>query len=193
MFTPILRPGSGLPSDAGFTLRPLGLDDAPRFAEALNDPEIRYWMHGVPESYSEADARRDLGGAEEATPAEAEASDDPYWAWAVVDADDRLVGKIALSDLTESGITLSYWLHPAGRRKGWMTVAVRAIARWTASPSGPGVACLRANVAAANHSSRSVLERVGFVPEEAHGDYKMGDGSYAEGMRYVLDLVGDAR
>ncbi|QNN54614.1 GNAT family N-acetyltransferase [Nocardioides mesophilus] len=177
-----------MPEDCGFSLRPLHPDDAARFAEALNDDHVRYWMHGVPDPYTEADALRDLSGPDDTAVGDL----DPYWAWAMADAQDRLVGKVALSDREDATMSLSYWLHPEGRGRGWMTTAVTAVTTWAFTSSGPGLSTVRANVARDNRASRSVLERAGFVVAETHAEYRMGDGSYAPGMRYLLHLAESA-
>lgn len=182
--TASLHPGAGLPEGSGFSLRPLRPADAARFAEALNDPIIRYWMHGVPELYTETDALRDLSASDET----ADGARDPYWVWAMADVQDRLMGKVALSDPDASTLNQSYWLHPEGRGRGWMTTAVKAVTTWASTSPDPGFFTVRANVARDNRASRSVLERAGFVVAETHAEYRMGDGSFAPGLRYVLDL-----
>jgi RimJ/RimL family protein N-acetyltransferase len=151
---------------------------------ALNDADVRHWMHGVPETYTEADALRDLS-----TPPEKGEVSDPYWVWALVDVDDQLVGKVALSDPEGSMVNLSYWLHPEGRGRGWMTTAARTVTSWAFGSPSPGFTTVRADVARDNRASRSVLERAGFVVAEKHTKYRMGDGSYVAGLRYVRSVL----
>ena len=161
-------------------LRPLRTRDAARFAEALNDPDIRYWMHGVPDPYTKADAFRTLS-----QPPRVHADTaDPYWAWAVVDTEDQLQGKVSLSDYDGRSVNLAYWAHPEARGRGWMTSAVEAVVG-AAFAAEFGLTAIHARVAVGNRSSRALLDRVGFMPTETCSDYRMGDGTYAEGVRYV--------
>ena len=162
-------------------LRPLHARDARRFAEALGDPVVRHWMHGVPDPYTEADALESLAGRR---PAAAADTSEPYRVWAVVDSDDRLQGKVSLSDHDGRSVDLAYWAHPDARGRGWMTTAVGAVV--DAAFAAPGaLGAVRAFVAAGNRSSRALLDRLGFTPTETCSDYRMGDGTTADGVRYV--------
>lgn len=182
MSTSGINPVGELPRPCAFSLRPLNAKDAHRFAEALNDLAIRFWMHGVPDRYTAADALRDLT----AWDTEPDEDPDPYWAWALVDAHDRLMGKVGLSDYDGSSANLSYWLHPDARGRGWMTIAVRAVTSSALNSADLGLIKVRACVAVENKASRLVLERVGFKVVETYSDYMMGDGSKAAGLRYAL-------
>jgi [ribosomal protein S5]-alanine N-acetyltransferase len=167
-------------ADCEVGLRRLQARDAARFAEALNDPVIRYWMHGVPDPYTEVEAHEGLS----VRPEGADNTSDLYWAWAVVDSEDRLQGKVSLSDYDGRSMNLAYWSHPMARGRGWMTSAVGAVVD-VAFAAPVGLIAIRARVAAQNRSSRALLDRLGFVPTETYSDYRMGDGTYAEGVRYV--------
>lgn len=161
-------------------LRPLRTRDAARFAEALNDPDIRYWMHGVPDPYTEADAFESLSQPPR-VPAD---NPDPYWTWAVVNTDDQFLGKVSLSDYDGRSANLAFWAHPKARGRGWMTSAVGAVVD-AAFDSDLGLTAIRACVAVDNRSSRALLDRLGFVPMGIYSEYRMGDGTYADGVRYV--------
>nr|WP_300050998.1 GNAT family N-acetyltransferase [uncultured Nocardioides sp.] len=170
---------AGIQVSAGgeVALRPLHVRDAARFAEALNDPVTRHWMHGVPDPYTEVEAYQSL----RAVGVSAETSD-PYWAWAVVDSQDELQGKVSLSDYDGTSVNVAYWSHPMARGRGWMTGAVRSLVD-AAFAADLGLLAVRACVAAENRSSRALLHRIGFMPTDTYTDYRMGDGTYAEGVR----------
>lgn len=175
-----LMRGIRVSTDSEVGLRPLRPRDAARFAEALNDPVIRHWMHGIPDPYTELEAHESLSRTAGAT---ADASD-PYWAWAVVDSRDQLQGKVSLSDHDGTSVSLAYWSHPMARGRGWMTSAVGAVV--DAAFAAPlELMTIRAGVAAENWSSRALLDRLRFRPTETYSDYRMGDGTCVEGVRYV--------
>lgn len=149
-------------------------------AEALNDPLLCYWTPVTPTPFTVEDARAAIGPDDRCT----QDPDPTFVAWAVASADDdRLLGKVSLSDIGSTG-TLAYWAHPAARGRGLITEAVRLVVEHALHSRVPPLTELRAWVAETNVASRAVLERNGFRYLEVGDDHVMGDGSRAPGRVY---------
>lgn len=161
-------------------LRRFDLRDAPAMTEALNDPVLCYWTPVSPTPFTEEDARAAIGPDDDST----KDPDPTFLAWAVASAgDDRLLGKVSLSDIDTTG-TLAYWAHPAARGRGVMTEAVGLVVEYAFEIRAPALAELRAWVAASNHASQVVLKRNGFQYLEEGEDHVLGDGRRAPGHIY---------
>lgn len=96
------------------------------------------------------------------------------------------MGKVALSDPDASTLNLSYWLHPEGRSRGWMTTAVKTVTTWASTSLDPGLSAIRANVARDNRASSSVWSAQGFVVAETHAEYPSKLGRH---LRYRSEDV----
>lgn len=110
--------------DEELTLRPWSNGDAAPVRAAYDDPAIRRWH---------ARTLADDGEAEQLI-----ATWRQQWTretgaqWAIVDGDDRLVGRVALGsvNLHEAVAGVGYWTAPAARRRGVATRSVGAVSRW---------------------------------------------------------------
>jgi RimJ/RimL family protein N-acetyltransferase len=146
--------------DAGpVRLRPPVARDLTAIVVAHQDPLIIRWF-GVPEPYTEADARRYVeqeGPQEWARGAEA--------VFVVADAADAYAGAV---DLRVSGTDpavgeVGFLIAPQARGRGYATAAVRAMAEWGFTELGLVRIQWRAEVG--NDASRRVAEKAGFTME----------------------------
>ena len=98
-----------------------------------------------------------------------------HWLLSVVGFDDRYLGSVVLSRLTDGRFELAYWVVPEEEGRGVASAAARAMIDWsrlTLNPSGY-VAKARLD----NHASRRVLHKTGFA--------ETGESNGA--MSYALD------
>lgn len=147
-------------ADGAVTLRPWQVDDAGAIAAAFSDPESLYWMHQVPEPYTEDDALDYVRAMDAAWRAGAGG------AFAVVDATSgEVAGSVGLS-VVDAGLAIvevGYWAAPAVRGRGITTRALRLLSRWLLDTVGAARVQLRADVR--NAASLRVAEKAGFVRE----------------------------
>lgn len=153
----IVLPGEPL-IDGPTVLRPWRDSDAAAVTAACQDPEIARWTR-VPDNYTEADARAFLLYRHDAVLA-GEAA--PF---AVVSADDRLLGSVALIGIDWPHLRgeVGYWLAREARGQGHATRAVRLICAWGFDALGLERLALKA--ATENLASQQVAERSGFTRE----------------------------
>jgi RimJ/RimL family protein N-acetyltransferase len=140
----------------GFRLRPVHESDAPRVHEGTAEPETERWLGHKPAPYTIEDAhsyverRRELAATGQCV------------TWAIADLDDdRILGTVLWFDWTpEVECEVGYWIHPDARGRGLATQATALVLDHVFDTLG--LKRVKAFAAAANTSSRAVLERLGF-------------------------------
>lgn len=154
----LVRPGRPTDSkrpplaDGVIALRPWAKADAPSIVECIaGDVDMAAWLDRLPQPYTLADAEAYIAmeGEEKFAITEAEGG--------------RVLGSIALSwNREESTAEIGYWLRADARGRGYMSRAVRLIARYAFANSAQRV-FLRADPA--NVASCRVAEKAGFTRE----------------------------
>ena len=152
---PIPRPPL---TDGGIVLRPWERRDVPAVAAACQDPEIPRWTV-VPYNYTEGHARDFIGG----TAADIAAGRGVDLA--IVDADDRLLGALGMSnfDWSQLKAEIGYWTVARHRRRGVGARATRLLSVWALTTLGLERLELLANPR--NEASLRLAERAGFTRE----------------------------
>jgi RimJ/RimL family protein N-acetyltransferase len=153
-------------SDGVVTLRPFRLDDAPAVAAACSDPDIPRFTH-VPENYAESDARAFIAAT--MRPEREERS------FAIVDADERLLGAIGFRTPNPGTGEIGYWLAADARGRGVATRAVRLVCEWAFRDLG--LVRMQLLTHRENAASQKLAERCGFRREgvlRAWADMKEG-------------------
>jgi [ribosomal protein S5]-alanine N-acetyltransferase len=104
-------------------LRPWSAKDASMLAAVYADPTIQRWHHRV---MDRSEAARWIAETAQRWADETDAE------WAVVDAEDLVVGRVALRGITlDIGqAEVSYWTAPASRGSGAASRAVGRLATW---------------------------------------------------------------
>ena len=161
-FPPALPKGSFSTSDQpritvdDALLRPWILDDAAALVEAFDDPAIRQWHVSRADTVDEA---RELiahwqGGW----------ADESEFNWAIVGADDTLLGRNALKgvDLFDASAEVAYWMCPASRGRGLCPRAVVALSEWAFDA---GLHRLQLQHSTRNLASCRVATKAGFRVE----------------------------
>jgi RimJ/RimL family protein N-acetyltransferase len=145
-------------SDGDVLLRPWVPGDAPAVTAACQDPEIPRWTV-VPHHYTERHAHEFIAQREQDLAAGREL------ALAVVDADDRLVGAIGISefDWADRKAEVGYWVARPARRRGVGRRALGLLSRWALVELGLERIELLANPE--NVASLRLAERAGFRRE----------------------------
>ena len=148
-------------TDGGVLLRPWRRADLPAICAACQDPAISRWSPAIPRPYREQDARDWLDGLESVH------RDGRALDLAVADAacDTRLLGAAGLGDirLRHGTAAVGYWLAPEARGHGYITRAVRLLARWGFEQLG--LARLELLTTPDNLASQRVAGRCGFRRE----------------------------
>lgn len=146
---------------ADVVLRAHAEHDVERALEACTDERTAYWLGGLPQPYTRAEAERYV----RLRPEDMAAGTALHWAIADPD-DDRLLGSVSILDLRgHSGPEIGYWAHPDARGRGVMTQAVRLAVRHAfvdVEDGGLGLAKVRLVSAVDNTPSRRVAEATGF-------------------------------
>lgn len=160
-------------------LRPWRDSDVAAVAIACQDPEIARWTR-VPENYGEADARAFLLYRYDALLAGTAA---PF---AIVSAEDRLLGSIALLRLEWHHLRaeVGYWLAREARGAGHATRALRLLCEW--GFASVGLERLELLAATGNRASQLVAERGGFTREAVLRAYFRGKSGYLDMVAYGL-------
>jgi RimJ/RimL family protein N-acetyltransferase len=145
-------------SDGDIMLRPWVPGDAPAVTTACQDPEIPRWTV-VPHHYTERHARDFIAQCEQDLAAGREL------ALAVVDAGDRLIGAIGISDFdwADRKAEVGYWVARPARRRGVGRRALGLLSRWALVELGLERIELLANPE--NEASLRLAERAGFTRE----------------------------
>ncbi|MYX39358.1 MULTISPECIES: GNAT family N-acetyltransferase [Streptomycetaceae] len=99
----------------------------------------------------------------------------------LVGADDEVLGRVNLVDVTDGSAELGYRIAESAAGRGLATAAVHEVCARAAGEYG--LATLRAVTTLDNAGSRTVLSRTGFVPV---GTVEL---SGRPGLRFVRDLV----
>lgn len=145
-----------LPVDGDLRLRGVVEADAPDVLGAYADPDIRRW--NLRSIATTADARAWIEATHAAWTAGTGAT------WAVVGADDGLLGRVTLHLRPEEEAgEVTYWVVPEARGRSVATRAVRAATSW-AHDAG-GVVRLELRHSTQNPASCRVAERAGFAAE----------------------------
>ena len=158
-------------------LRPWILDYAAALVEAFDDPAIRQWHVSRADTVDEA---RELiahwqGGW----------ADESEFNWAIVGADDTLLGRNALKgvDLFDASAEVAYWMCPASRGRGLCPRAVVALSEWAFDA---GFHRLQLQHSTRNLASCRVATKAGFREEGT----RRGAALHADGWH---DMHGHAR
>lgn len=171
-------------------LRPFDESDVDAVVEACSDPLTQHWLTTMPQPYTREDAIEFIENGWD----DAAGGRRIHWA-ATRPSDGMAVGAFAVH-LTgaqrECGV-IGYWVHPAARRTGVATEAVRLMVRHAFIPiddGGLGLLRLKVVHADGNDASRAVIERAGFhhlgVERAAH---RLRDGTIVD--NHVYDLIAD--
>jgi RimJ/RimL family protein N-acetyltransferase len=141
------------------TLRPPAERDVPAVVECRSDPEVARWF-GVPQPYTEADARRHV---RENVPRRWALGSEAVFA--VVDHEDEYQGSVDLRILPgETAVgEVGYLVSPRARGRGYATAALREVCRWGFAALGLARIQWRAEVG--NDASRRVAQKAGFTME----------------------------
>jgi RimJ/RimL family protein N-acetyltransferase len=163
-------------STGRLTLRPPEADDAPDLFAAV-DPVVRQWLIWA-EGYTIDDARRWCTK---------EAFADPQRETAFVivpHRTGRVGGVIGLGADWGAGVAeTGYWIGPADRRRGYVTEAVREVARYA---FGLGLHRLELLAATGNAASQRVAERAGFTREGVLREARPAPGGRADMVLFSL-------
>jgi RimJ/RimL family protein N-acetyltransferase len=144
-------------TEGAVALRPWRPDDAPFVVRACQDPLISRYSPAIPFPYSEADALAWLDSQEPARLAGG------HLDLAVVHAkSNEPLGAISIGKVDRMMLSASvgYWLAMEARGHGYMTSAVRAVARWALGELG--LERLELTTDPENVPSQRVAERCGF-------------------------------
>ncbi|GIJ77894.1 Protein N-acetyltransferase, RimJ/RimL family [Micromonospora phaseoli] len=143
----------------GVRLRAFGPDDVADIVAGCSDPLTQRFIDGLPNPYTEADARHWVA---ESAPA---AFTSGGAAYAVTDpATDRLLGTVGLSHPVPARgqAEIGYWVAPWARGRGVATAATRALAEHAFAA---GTARLELLTHVENAASQRVALAAGFRPE----------------------------
>ncbi|ROR55091.1 RimJ/RimL family protein N-acetyltransferase [Luteococcus japonicus] len=144
--------------DGDLLLDALTVLDAPRIAEACNDPQTQRWLP-LPTPYSHDDA---LFYVNQMAHHSLDSGDGIERA---IRLDGDFVGVIGLKETSRAAAKTEagYWLAPWGRGQGVMTRALRLLTDWALDTQGIGR--VEAHVAPENGASLGVARRAGFIEE----------------------------
>jgi RimJ/RimL family protein N-acetyltransferase len=137
-------------SEGRLHLRLLSEYDIAGLEQAVRDPEIARWF-----AYRRS-------GRELYEKKMREWHDEKQVPLAILD-EESFVGHIFLEPLPDEIALVGYWLLPEGRGHGHATRALKLVSSWAFRSLG--VARLELSVTPANHRSRAVAERAGYVYE----------------------------
>lgn len=147
-------------TDGVVTLRQWAPGDAAFVVAACRDPQMARFMPELPSPYTEADAREWFARHEPTRLA----GHGIVFAVSLAATGEPL-GTIAVNEIDRalnSGV-IGYWLAAAARGSGYMTRAVRLLARWSFDELG--LARLELTTDPENAASQAVAERSGFRRE----------------------------
>ena len=157
--------------DGDVVLRPFVDADVPAIVAACQDPEIPR-RTSVPSPYTEEDARSFLAGAPNVQ------------SFAVVGADDQLLGCVGYQRLNHSRATLGYWVVREARGRGVASRALRLVSRWALRELG--LARVQLLVEPDNAASIRVAENAGFRREALLRSYIELKGRRRDVYLYAL-------
>ena len=147
-------------ADGEVLLRRWTLDDLEFVVQACQDPSVSRYSPVIPFPYAEADAVAWFVG-QEPTRLAGDALDLAI----VLRASGQPLGAIGIGeiDLRLRSASIGYWLAAEARGHGYVSSAVRALARWAFETLG--LARLQLTTDPANLASQRVAERCGFLKE----------------------------
>ncbi len=156
--------------DDELTLRPFRFSDVERVIEAFDDPDIRHWHARRIDSVIEA--REWIGTCHQRWLQEQGPN------FAIVDADDRLLGRVVLYTEPEGGTAeIGYWVLPDARRRGVAHRAAQAVTEWGYRELG--VRRILLEHAVDNAASCAVARSLGYALEgTARSLYVLDDGEH---------------
>jgi RimJ/RimL family protein N-acetyltransferase len=137
-------------------LRQARPDDAEAITTACQDPETQRWIP-VPVPYETKHAQEWIAARAGAW------AEDQELNWIVTDADDRLLGTVALHPHDETMREIGFWTAPWARGQGVTTAACRLVCRWAFEELH--LERVEWWAAVGNIGSRKVAERLGFSIE----------------------------
>jgi RimJ/RimL family protein N-acetyltransferase len=149
------------------------------------------WLGGLPDDYSERDAREHLHQMR----TEQASGNGVHWVVADRD-DDRLLAELALfiRDLRDPQAEVGYWAHPDARGRGVTTEGVMLAVRHALLPiedGGLGLPRVLLRAADGNIASQRVAEKAGFTRTgRDRGANLLRDGSRCDHIRFDL-LAGE--
>jgi RimJ/RimL family protein N-acetyltransferase len=119
-------------TDGEITLRPWERRDVAAVAAACQDPEIPRWTV-VPRNYTERHAREFIAGTA------GDIRSGRELALAIVDADDRLLGALGISNFDWANLKaeIGYWIVREERRRGVGSRGAKLLAEWAIRTLGP--------------------------------------------------------
>ena len=166
-------------TDGEIRLRPWEGRDAPAVTAACRDPEIPRWTV-VPRNYTERHARDFISCTAGDLLAGREL------ALAIVDADDRVLGALGMSnfDWTDMKAEIGYWMAPEARRRGIGARAARLLAEWAVTSLG--IERLELMAHPANEASQRLAERAGFTREGVLRKYRRRHGVREDLVMFAL-------
>jgi RimJ/RimL family protein N-acetyltransferase len=142
--------------DEQVRLRQARPEDAEAITAACQDPETQRWIP-VPVPYESKHAHEWIGARARGW------AEDQELNWIVTDADDRLLGTVALHAHDETMRAIGFWTAPWARRQGVTTAATRLACRWAFDELH--LERIEWWAAVGNTGSRRVAERLGFTIE----------------------------
>jgi RimJ/RimL family protein N-acetyltransferase len=168
-------------------LRPWHQADIPGKLLAYSDPAIQRFSHRTA-PYTEADARRDFAGQEQARLRGEELN----FALAVPGDQAAVLGGCLLENvrLAQGCAGVGYWLAPGARGRGVVTHAVRLLAQWAFAELR--LARLELTCGPDNEASQRVAERCGFTREGLLRSHVPFKGACRDSVIYSL-LPGELR
>lgn len=175
---PIPLPSPPL-TDGEIRLRPWERRDVPAVTTACQDPEIPRWTV-VPTNYTERHAREFINGTA------ADIATGRELALAIVDADDRVLGALGISNFDWANLKaeIGYWMVREERRRGIGSRAARLLAEWAIRTLGLERVELLANPA--NEASQRLAERAGFTREGTLRLYRRRHGAREDLVMFSL-------
>ncbi len=168
-------------ADGVVLLRPWCEADVPGRLLAFSDPVMqRFSWRAAP--YTEADARRDLAGQEEARLR----GEGLNFALAGPGDQAAVLGGCSLDHvrLEQGCAAIGYWLAPGARGRGVAAHAVRLLARWAFA--GLGLARLELTCGPDNEASQRVAGRCGFAREGLLRSHVPFQGARRDSVLYSL-------
>lgn len=161
-------------------LRTLRYQDAADYTRGTTDPDVRRFGH-LPEPEYTPRRVRELIDTEIATGLETGSL--AVLALAAA-ADDSLLGSLVLFDVTADSVEIGFWLLPEARGRGAATAGLEL---GKALAAACGLQRLGARTVVANHASRAVLERAGFVPQGPPVSGTAPSGDIVELQEYLAE------
>jgi RimJ/RimL family protein N-acetyltransferase len=166
-------------TDGEIRLRPWERRDVPAVTAACQDPEIPRWTV-VPHKYTKHHARDFIAGTA------SDMASGRELALAIVDADDRVLGALGMSnfDWPDLKAEIGYWIAKEARRRGTGARATRLLAVWAMTTLGLERIELLANPA--NEASLRLAERAGFTREGTLRRYRRRHGEREDLVMFSL-------